>query len=236
MDPRVLAVAPADPPPRWTAPRPVPDELTTPRLVLRRYRAGDEGLLNAAVNRSRASLLPWLPWAATAHATLHDTIADMVQFRRQSEALDTHDGLVLGVFLRDGGELVGGSGFHTLRRETGQAEIGYWTHADHRRRGYCAEATRWLISWMLTAQKGAIVDAAGASVAGWGFRRVEILCSSANAASAAVPTALGLRLEQQRRLDRYVDGVGWTGTLAWGVLADEWDRGAHAWRVRPGPA
>jgi hypothetical protein len=38
-----------------------------------------------------------------------------------------------------------------------------------------------------------------------------------------VPEKLGLRREVSTRGDRWVDGLGFVGTLSWGVLADEWD-------------
>lgn len=214
----------------WTPPAPVPDVLTTPRLVIRRYRDGDERALNEAITLSRESLLPWLPWAKSSHLTLNETIHDLVRFRRESENLGEHDALVLGVFRRDTGALVGGSGFHTLKRDTHQGEIGYWTDARSRRQGYCTEATRWLISWMLTPQGEALRGADGREVPGWGFRRVEILCAGGNAASEGVPRKIGLRLEQRRVLDRWVDGVGWQDTLSWGILREEWDRDGHGVR------
>lgn len=207
----------------WTAPKPIPDGLVTPRLVLRLYQPGDELALNESVNHSRTTLVPWLPWGKTAHLTLHDTIHDMVRFRNQSAELGKGGMLVLGAFLRDGGALAGGTGFHTVVPDLHQAEIGYWMDARHRRKGLCAEATRWMISWMLTPQSEALTMADGRTISGWGFRRMEILCAGGNGPSAAVPRSVGLRQEQHRQLDRWVDDRGWDDTLCWGVLRDEWD-------------
>lgn len=228
------APAPSRPAP-WTAPTPAPDALATPRLVLRLYREGDEHALFEAVNHSRPTLVPWLPWGKAAHHTLHDTIHDMVKFRNQARALGPGVALVLGVFRRDTGALVGGTGFHTIVPDLAQAEVGYWMDARHRRQGLCAEATRWLISWMFTAQDATLTGADGAPVRGWGFRRAEILCAGGNAPSAGVPGSLGLRLEQRRTLDRWVEDRGWDDTLCWGVLREEWDAAKHAMAHPPTP-
>ena len=81
--------------------------------------------------------------------------------------------------------------------------------------------------------KGGLSDSAFAGVAArQGMRRV--------AAGAArllspfgqrVPQKLGLRQEVNKRAERWVDGIGWDGTLGWGVLSEEWDTAAQ--RLRP---
>lgn len=226
----------------WSAPAPgapLPDELATPRLTIRRFRPEDARALFDAVNVSRSTLLPWLPWAKTGHLTIYDTIHDIVRFQRDSERLGCAGAtLVLGLFLRGGehdGALVGGTGFHTVVPERRQAEIGYWMHVGHRRQGLCAEATRWMLSWMLTPAGEALAGADGREVPGWGFRRVEILCAGGNEGSRAVPGKLGLREEQHRLSDRWIDGQGWDDTRAWGVLDREWDRARHALRTAVDP-
>jgi RimJ/RimL family protein N-acetyltransferase len=228
-----------------------PIGLATPRLLVRPYRpsplgsdgqpiaAGDERALHEAIEASRQSLLPWLPWAKSGHLTPQASRDDIVRFTREAGQLEAGKAMVLGVFLRDaadsdptrGSTLVGGVGFHTIRVDTHQAEIGYWTDARHRRRGYCSEATRWLLSWMLTPQHEQCVDAAGDARPGWGFRRVEITCAEPNLASRGVPIALGLRQEQRLAQAKWIDGIGWCDSLGWGVLRDEWDRHNHAMRA-----
>jgi RimJ/RimL family protein N-acetyltransferase len=226
-----------------------PIGLATPRLVVRQYRLslqtatgqvdGDEQALHEAIDISRQSLLPWLPWARTGHLTVQASRDDIGRFNREAGQIEAGKAMVLGVFLRDvagghrahGATLVGGVGFHTVNVETHQAEIGYWTDVRHRRRGYCLEATRWLLSWMLTPQNEQCIDAAGHARPGWGFRRVEITCAEPNAASRGVPTALGLRQEQRLVGAKWIDGIGWCDSLGWGVLRDEWDRQTHTMRA-----
>jgi RimJ/RimL family protein N-acetyltransferase len=200
----------------------------TDRLLLRMYTPEDADGLFRAVNESRDTLLPWLPWVPTAHRTIYETIYDIERFRRDVDPWTERTNLVLGVFRRDTGEIVGGNGFHTLRLATSQAEIGYWTHERHRRQGYCTEATRWMISWMLTPRERALRGGDGCEVPGWGLRRVEILAAGGNVASCAVPRRIGLREEMRRVEHTWLDGAGWQDMLCWGVLAREWDFIRHA--------
>jgi RimJ/RimL family protein N-acetyltransferase len=161
-----------------------------------------------------------------------------VEWFRRSLEDHTFSGMIgCGVFLRrdDSGpatELVGGIGFHSIVPRHHQCEIGYWLDAGHRGRGYCTEATRWLLSLLLTPQDRSVTGADGSPSGGWGFRRVEIFGNAANAPSAAVPRRLGLPLECVRRMDRWWPGVGWVDSLGWAVLDDEWDRAGHA--MKPG--
>lgn len=222
-------------PPPWSPPTAFAEPLITDRLVIRRYIPGDEHALYDAISTSRDTLAPWLPWAMTNHQNLHDSIYDIVRFKRATDDLASVSVVTLGVFLRSTGTLVGGTGFHTINRVTRQAEIGYWTDTRQRRQGFCVEATRWMISWMLTQAAQALRCADGSSLLGWGFRRVEILCAGDNSASAGVPTTIGLRKEQHRRLDRWIDGRGWNDTLCWGVVEDEWNCGTHRMKSVGGP-
>jgi RimJ/RimL family protein N-acetyltransferase len=186
------------------------------------YRAEDAWSLWRAVEASRKTLVPWLPWAADGHRTPEDSLAVIDRFARDRafpEGLD----FVMGIFDRRSGEVVGGTGLHRIQPETADAEIGYWVREDRRGEGLCTEAV------------GALVTAA---LSAWGFRRVRVCCSDRNVPSRRVPERLGLRLECEEREARFVDGIGWTGSLAYAVLASEWD-GARQ-RVRgaglaPGP-
>jgi RimJ/RimL family protein N-acetyltransferase len=58
---------------------------------------------------------------------------------------------------------------------------------------------------------------------GWGFRRIHIRCAERNLASRRVPQKLGLTQEATLRAHRWAPEHGWVDTLAWGVLAEEWD-------------
>lgn len=206
-----------DRPARWEPPDPLPDSLRTRRLLIRAYRPADARALFDTVNRSRDSLLPWLPWAATQHLTPEQSAESIDLFQRvaaERPMRPEHNavfGYVLGIFRADDGALIGGTGFNRIVHESADAETGYWLAADARGQGCCTEAVGALIDWgMRPARDG-----------GWGLRRVRIFAAAANAASCAVPRRLALREEARFVRDRWVPGHGWCDTIGWGVTAGE---------------
>ncbi len=162
-------------------------------------------------------MLPWLPWAASDHLSVEQSIYNIEWFRRGRERWDDAfmnlAGYVLGAFETATGRLVGGNGLNRFSLSTHNAETGYWVDSGFQRRGFAAEMTAGLLSWAFTPQ----------AQGGWGLRRVHIFAASANAASCGVPRKLGLRQELHTRKDRWVEGHGWCDTLGWAVLSDEWD-------------
>lgn len=209
-------------PPPWRPPSPLPEKWETDRLTIRWYRTPDATALFDAVNTSRGHLLPWLPWCRNDYHKVEDAVFAIEWFRRwgdggHDDAFQSVPGYVLGVFLRADGTLVGGTGFNRLFTPVGTAETGYWTDIRHVRRGYCAEATRGMISWGFTPQ----------SQGGWGFRRIHIFASAQNTASCNVPRSIGLHQCQHARADRWVEGVGLTDSLGWDVLPEEWNVAAQ---------
>lgn len=194
-------------PPLWRRPEPLPGSLETPRLLVRWYQDGDAEALHVAVHSQREKYLPWLPWAAVAHATVDDSLATIRSFEHGRTKLIAPD-FVLGTFDRSTGELVGGTGLHRIAPEVAEAEIGYWIRPERRGEGLCTEATAGLIS---------------AAFGVWGFRRIRIHCAGSNLASQRVPEKLGMVLEGRERKSRWVDGIGYDDHLTYGVLASEWD-------------
>lgn len=196
----------------WRKPDPLPDPVAeTARLVIRAYRPEDARALFEAVEASREALLPWLPWARDGNRTVEicrDLIHDFTRRSNQVEA----DDFVLATFDRNSGALVGGTGFHRIDPDAACAEIGYWVHAEHRRRGICREATAALIT---------------AGFRDWGFRRIKISCAADNAGSVAVIDRLQLRMEACERDERFVEGLGYMDSLTYAVLREEWDADAE---------
>jgi len=208
----------------WSAPDPVPVPIETPRLVLRPYDPADAEALHRVVDGCRGSLLPWLPWAKEDHRDPDRSLQFIMNNRIHLRDPATLGHVVLGVFDRASGELLGGHGVHDIRRDTASCETGYWLAPHARGKGLITEATAHVLSWCLRPR----------AERGLGLERVRIYCSSANAASSRVPERLGLTPEVRQRQDYYVQGVGLTDRLGWGVLADEWDGAAHAMRAQTG--
>ena len=189
----------------------------------RTYEPEDALAVLLAVRSSRESLLPWLPWAASDHRTIMEASATLTRFKAEANAGSLAAGRLhvpYGVFDRQTGRFLGGTGLHSFRPAIHQAEIGYWLRDGERGRGICTEAVGGLITTMFRSQREG----------GWGLRRAEIVCAGGNARSEAVPRRLGLPQQGRIARDRWVDGRGWDDTIAFGVLAEQWD--AEARRVR----
>jgi len=211
----------------WSLPDPIPLRFATERVVLRAWDAADAAALWMAVDESRPTLHPWLPWAREDNLSIAQTHHTIERFRRDLNkgAFDAGRlNLVVGVFDAGSGRVLGGTGFHTFRPAAHQAEIGYWVRSSDRGRGVCTHATAAIISWAFTAPERG----------GWGLRRVEIVCAAGNAPSSGVCERLGLRQQSRSQGDRWVDGRGWDDTLKFAACADEWD--AEAMRRREASA
>ncbi len=197
----------------WRPPSPLPERVETERVVIRAFHPDDATSMHAAIEADRASFLPWVTWARDDNRTVAECVFHIERFRRNAaRATPTPDDFVLGIFDRNTGQVLGGTGLHRIDLAAHCGEIGYWMRGDRRNQGLTSEAVAVLISWGFRAQP-----------AGWGFRRIIIACSANNVASATVPRKLGIRQECYRVKDRWVEGLGFEDSLEFAILADEWD-------------
>jgi len=167
---------------------PVPERMEGERIVLRPYVGADVPALFETVNASREHLFAWLPWADSAHRTPDDT-ADFVA--RATAWWTLRTSLIVGIFDRATGRLLGGSGLHACRGDAidwriPSMMIGYWLAKEHEGKGYVAEAVR-LLTHVAFEDLGA--------------KRLEIRCDANNARSAAVMVRAGFRREGLLRND-----------------------------------
>ena len=196
-----------EPPPPWTPPRPLPVPLLTPRLRLDWFRPEHAPSLWEAIETSRSSMIPWLPWAGTGHRDPEETLERIEAWTRKWQAPEPDD-FFLGVFDRGTDAIVGGAGYHRVVPELGQAEIGYWVREDRRGAGLCTEALRAMVT---------------SGFRDWGFRRIVVECAGRNRASSRVAEKAGLPLEARLRASRWIDEQGWDDSLLFGVLRQDWD-------------
>ena len=119
---------------------PVPESLTTPRLVIRCARPGDAAALNAAVAESMDALRPYVPWARDT-PSLAQSEADC---RRMLARFLLRDDLPMFIFERDadGREagFIGGTGLHRIDWAVRRFEIGYWCRSSRVGKGFIGEA------------------------------------------------------------------------------------------------
>lgn len=154
----------------------VPDELRTPRLLLRRPDPADAEALVAAVTASLPELQRWMHWAQ-APMTLEDSRENL---RETAAKFGTRENLRYHVWNAAGTELIGSSGYHALNWQVPKGEIGYWIATPHTGQGHAREVAQ------------ALTDLALDTL---GFRRLEIRCDPLNARSARIPQVLGYRLD-----------------------------------------
>lgn len=156
--------------------------------MLRPYVPADVPALFALVNESREHLFPWLPWADSAHRTLDDTIAFVA---RATAWWALRTSLIVGIFDRKSGALLGGSGLHACRGPDidwgiPAMMIGYWLGKRHEGKGYVAETV------------GLLTRVAFDEFA---VKRLEIRCDANNARSERVMQRAGFVREGLLRND-----------------------------------
>lgn len=187
----------------------LPDEVRTPRLVLRVWRDQDIESFDRVVRDNLDHLRPWMPWIAAEPLGPSGRQRVLDLFRRERDELGD---VAYGVFLD--GEPIGSTGLRT-RRGPGSLEIGYWIDHRHLRRGYATELSAVLTDLAL-AQPG--ID------------RVEIHHDRANEISRRVPERLGYRFVGEQ-----VDGPDDPHAPAMEGVDCTWSIDAETWRaVRPG--
>jgi RimJ/RimL family protein N-acetyltransferase len=163
--------------------RVVPDELRTPRLLLRRWGPSDAVALQPVLAANVGHLKPWIPWRVAEPLDGELLAARLAEFaaafdeRREWRfgLFDPTSGAVIGevsLFPRnDAGRVTVGAADHL--------EIGYWIRADRTGEGLATEAARAARDLAVTIE---------------GMTRITIHCDERNAPSAAVPRRLGFRL------------------------------------------
>ncbi|CAM4458361.1 RimJ/RimL family protein N-acetyltransferase [Paenibacillus endophyticus] len=167
---------------------PVPESFESSRLLIRAPLWGDGAPLNNAVIESRTALLPWMPWAEHI-PTMEDS--ELVIRKARLRYLERTD-LMLLLFLKDTGELVGSSGLHRIDWEARKFEIGYWVRTSCSGMGYISEAVEAITGF-------AIQELAA--------NRIEIRCDARNIRSAKVAERSGYTREGILRKEKAaVDG------------------------------
>lgn len=159
-----------------------PDQLRTPRLLLRRWREEDAAALHPVLAANVAHLEPWIPWAVAEPAPV-PALAE----RLAGYAADFGAGRrwLYGIFPPDETEVLGGIGLYPRNAvgrvpwgEATRVEIGYWLSADATGSGYATEAARAVLAAALELP---------------GITHVEIHCDPRNERSVAIPRRLGFR-------------------------------------------
>jgi RimJ/RimL family protein N-acetyltransferase len=154
----------------------IPELLEGQQVTLRPWRRGDGRGLWDAIDSSREHLLPWMPWV---EANQNPDDAEEYAIRAGAR-WQLREDLAVGIFERETGRVLGGSGLHRIDWTIRRFEIGYWVRADAEGRGYVRETVQLLTNLAFDA-----LDAC----------RVEVRMDVANVRSRNVPERLGFTLE-----------------------------------------
>ena len=174
---------------------PIPERITTPRLLVRCWRPDDAPALRAAIDASLPQLREWLPWAMGEPFPVEEVSRRLAEFRERFLA---GEDFAFGLFDPASGAVLGGAGLHR-RSAPGALEIGYWIRAGATGRGLATEA----------------VEALARAAFDHGVDRVEIRCDPRNTASVAVARRAGFRYLSTLEGDRTTPGGAPRDTVVW---------------------
>ena len=182
-----------------------PTELTSNRLHLRRYVAGDADWYAGMARRNRAHLMRYESGnEAMRIGDAGDARRVIAEFAEMAEA---GKACFLGAFRKEDDAFACQIYIGVGNADLPGYLIGYFCDADHLRRGYVGEAA------------ATVVDALFGTC---GAERIGLGCDDTNVASRRVAEGLGMRLEGHLRADkRHADGSV-TGSLLFGLLRQEW--------------
>jgi RimJ/RimL family protein N-acetyltransferase len=158
----------------------LPEQIDTPRLLLRVPVPGDGAIVHPSVCRSIDELNAWMPWAKRDYS-LDDAESWCRRVRAEFYLRVQWQFILLD---RASGAHLGNVGAHRFNWDTPSAEIGYWLRTDATGKGLMTEAVR-AISDRLIEEHG--------------FRRIEIRCDELNQRSAGVAERSGYELQARLR-------------------------------------
>lgn len=164
----------------------LPDQIETPRLLLRPPAPTDAQAVCQAVTASLPELTPWMAWANEAYG-----MAQATAFCERAAAAgplgEPPAEFALLITRKADGAVVGGSGYPSIAWQTPCFEIGYWLRTDCTGEGFATETAR------------ALTQCAFATL---GACRVEIRMDARNTRSWAVPERLGFEWEATLKAHR----------------------------------
>ena len=188
-----------------------PYRMETARLSLRPWAAGDAPLWCAAVGASAGHLRDgFVPFMEGEPRDEGQAVSLLRGYRAAFERDELHR---FAVFERESGEMVGET--MLIARVGPEAlELGYWTHADHCRKGFAVEAGAAMLWLAFRIHRG--VD------------RVEVQhVTPDNDKSGAVAARLGFKREATLRRRISLPGGRRADCALWSVFAHEYEaRGA----------
>jgi RimJ/RimL family protein N-acetyltransferase len=153
----------------------------------------------AHMDRARATVDPWIPWASV--STDLESARKTLQRYADLQARDA--GRLFGIWLD--GVLVGGTMFVNFDSAAGTCEIGCWLEPAGTGRGLVTKAVTHLIDWAIRTRS---------------VHRVEWRCRPDNVSSSNVAKRVGMRLDGTLRGGFLYRGVRYD-TQVWSITAPD---------------
>jgi ribosomal-protein-serine acetyltransferase len=169
-------------------------------IELRPVCVDDCDELYAAIERNRARLREWLPWAG-----LTFNKKELLHFLGQKE-IENASRTSLTTHIRFQGEFCGAVGLHIIDARHRNSSIGYWLDAGYEGRGIMTRACRAMVTTGFES---------------YGLHRIEIRCGRDNAKSSAIPRRLGFTEEGILREAEWV-ADRWVDLRVFGMLGKDW--------------
>jgi len=170
------------------------------QIELRPVSTDDGEELYQAIERNRARLQEWLPWAGLTfnrEELLHSLGQKEIENASRA-SLTTH--------IRFRGKICGAVGLHTIDARHRNSSIGYWLDSAYEGQG------------IMTRACGAMLTTGFES---YGLHRIEIRCGTGNARSSAIPRRLGFVEEGVLREAEWV-ADRWVDLRVFSMLKHDW--------------
>jgi RimJ/RimL family protein N-acetyltransferase len=114
--------------------------------------------------------------------------------------------LALGIWRREDGRYLGGTGLHNIDWSVPAFDVGYWIREGDEGKGYVTETVRLLVRWAF--------DELGA-------QRLGLTCDSANERSRRIPERMGFVLEGRLRNHARTESGGLRDTLVFSLIPSD---------------
>lgn len=154
----------------------LPEQIDTPRLIIRVAKPGDGIAFQDAIAASHAELAPWLGWVTP----LPTPQESELKCRRAYARYLLNEDLMALFILKHNGALIGGSGLHNADWTARKFEVGYWCRTGYGGQGLMTEGVKALADHAL--------DTLGAN-------RVFLTVDQVNTRSCALAERAGFVLE-----------------------------------------
>lgn len=175
-------------------------QLTTARLILREFEAGDWSAVLAY--QSDPHYLRYYAWTERTPEAVRTFVETFLAQQREHPRTRFQ----LAVTLKSNGKLIGNCGIRLAADGAQIGDIGYELSPDYWGQGYATEAAREIVRFGFEELR---------------LHRIWAQCIADNTASARVLEKLGMQREGRLRENEHFKGRWWD-TLLYGILDREW--------------